>query len=134
MTLYSDIKKSMTRLSRFDNGEISAEFIFSKDLPLFSGHFPGRPILPGIAQIEMVKMAIETIRERPMTLQAIQKTKFSHQIKPENLIRVRIILSSGKKQGKSADEKLVQVRATLETCGITAGKVILSMVEATRQT
>ena len=33
------------------------EFRFETDDPVFAGHFPGRPLLPGIFQLEMARRA-----------------------------------------------------------------------------
>jgi 3-hydroxymyristoyl/3-hydroxydecanoyl-(acyl carrier protein) dehydratase len=34
--------------------EVLAEFVLSENLEVFEGHFPGIPILPGVAQIDWV--------------------------------------------------------------------------------
>ena len=38
---------------------IRAEFYFAPTLEVFRGHFPGRPLLPGAMQLEMVRCAVE---------------------------------------------------------------------------
>ncbi len=37
--------------------EVLANFYVRPDMPLFQGHFPGSPILPGVIQIEMMAQA-----------------------------------------------------------------------------
>lgn len=41
--------------------EIVASFLASPDLPAFSGHFPGTPVLPGIYAIEAVAQAADIL-------------------------------------------------------------------------
>lgn len=35
------------------NGEVSAEVVIDKNLPSFSGHFPGNPILPAVSIVDI---------------------------------------------------------------------------------
>ena len=37
--------------------QVSASFYTKEDLDIFSGHFPGRPVLPGVIQVEMMAQA-----------------------------------------------------------------------------
>ena len=37
------------------------EFKFDPEDPTFAGHFPGHPILPGVFQLEMVRIAAERV-------------------------------------------------------------------------
>ena len=39
------------------DGGVVFEFRFPAGDPVFTGHFPGRPILPGVFQLEMARWA-----------------------------------------------------------------------------
>ena len=94
----------------------TAMFCFSKELPLFQGHFPGQPILPGIAQVEMVRHTLDQLTGEDHALVQVKKTKFMQLIQPETSIEVALTttpLEDGKKQ----------VRATLKDGGQALAKI-----------
>jgi 3-hydroxymyristoyl/3-hydroxydecanoyl-(acyl carrier protein) dehydratase len=49
---------TLAGVRRERSGEIAARASITADSPFFSGHFPGRPILPGLALLAMVEQAI----------------------------------------------------------------------------
>ncbi|WP_092192622.1 hypothetical protein [Desulfomicrobium norvegicum] len=62
------------------------EFIFPPTFVGFDGHFPDRPILPGIVQ---VLAGMLTASDDSMTLHKVAKAKFSRVITPGELMLVR---------------------------------------------
>ncbi len=50
----------LKELTQSDKNEITADIHVPPDSPWFCGHFPGEPILPGVAQLGMV---IDAIRQ-----------------------------------------------------------------------
>ena len=83
-----------------------AFYCFNPALSVFQGHFPGRPVLPGVFQIEMMRIALEKICKKRYTLVEVNKAKFSSMILPgeEILINARIL----------AGDENTQIAATLE--------------------
>jgi len=75
------------------DGTFVFEFRFPADGLVFSGHFPGRPILPGVFQLEMARVAAEFSLGHRLTVQEISKAKFQRPILPEELVRVSLKLS-----------------------------------------
>lgn len=71
-------------------GEIIAEYSFARDLAVFSGHFPGNPVLPGIFQIEMARYALEVTNHKNYNISLISKAKFINMILPDSKITVKI--------------------------------------------
>jgi len=69
-----------------ENGSRTMEFIFPPTFVGFDGHFPDRPILPGIVQ---VLAGMLTAGDDSMTLQKVAKAKFSRVINPGELMHVR---------------------------------------------
>lgn len=122
MNLEKDLEKSKIRVSGIREEKILAEFQFSKDLPLFKGHFPGKPILPGIVQVEMVRYSLEQALETPLSISSMGKTKFARLIEPDT--RIEITISLTRNQG---DKSHIIARALLKTKGETAGKINMSL-------
>ena len=51
--------------------------------PIFEGHFPGRPVLPGVYMMQMVKEVVETWTEKKIRLVLGQDLKFLSVVNPE---------------------------------------------------
>ncbi len=58
--------------------------------PWYSGHFPGEPILPGIAQITMVKETIQKAESRQIGIAGLKRVRFKQVIQPGNEINIRV--------------------------------------------
>jgi 3-hydroxyacyl-[acyl-carrier-protein] dehydratase len=93
------------------------EFCFGADDPTFAGHFPNRPLLPGIFQLEMARVTAETVLDCPLALREISKAKFQRPILPDEIVRLELKLSE--------TSEIIQVRANFSVKGQPAGETIL---------
>lgn len=75
------------------DGSSYFEFNFPAADPVFAGHFPHRPILPGIFQLEIVRMAAEWMQQRPLVVQEISKAKFKRPILPSEILKLNLKLT-----------------------------------------
>jgi 3-hydroxyacyl-[acyl-carrier-protein] dehydratase len=50
--------------------------------PIFAGHFPGNPIVPGVCQVEMIREIVMEILEKPLFLGKSDNIKFLSMINP----------------------------------------------------
>jgi 3-hydroxyacyl-[acyl-carrier-protein] dehydratase len=87
------------RISR-DQNPSSSVVIFraaaASGSPWFSGHFPGDPILPGIAILAMVKEAIlaeESAKGRMVRVEAVRRVRFRLPVKPDDTLTLSFSLS-----------------------------------------
>jgi 3-hydroxyacyl-[acyl-carrier-protein] dehydratase len=55
---------------------------FSKHHPIFSGHFPNQPVVPGVTLIQMIKELVVSLYGFNFTLHDIVATKFLQVINP----------------------------------------------------
>jgi len=63
------------------------------DSPWFSGHFPGEPILPGVALVAAVKQAIlEEALKKGMQLQlhSLRRVRFMQPVRPGDKLSISI--------------------------------------------
>jgi 3-hydroxymyristoyl/3-hydroxydecanoyl-(acyl carrier protein) dehydratase len=99
------------------------EFRFPASDPTFAGHFPLRPLLPGIFQLEITRVAAELALNSPFDIREITKAKFLRPIIPEETVRVELKLS------EKAD--MIQARANFSVTGQAAGETILLLARKT---
>lgn len=75
-TLVQEIKQCMFDLSGTAEGQVSASFIFSPKFTGFQGHFPGRPVLPGVCMIQAVVVMLQVREKTKIRLKEIVLAKF----------------------------------------------------------
>ena len=71
--------------------EAEGEKTFASDDPMFAGHFPGNPIVPGVILTEALAQVagIAGSSEKGFLLSAIQSMKFPSPARPEEIISLR---------------------------------------------
>ena len=99
------------------DGTNAFEFNFSTSDPVFAGHFPHRPILPGIFQLEIVRLAAELTRNRKFVVREIAKAKFQRPIDPGEVLKLNLNLTEA--------DGVVSARATFVCGGQPAGEALL---------
>ena len=72
---------------------LAAEIRVAPDSPWFDGHFPGRPVLPGVAILSMVfemvrRAALE--QDRPVRISGIRRVRFRKPVRPDERLSIEI--------------------------------------------
>ena len=76
--LRKEIKSYMSKF-RDDAKELTAHFCISQEFIGFKGHFPERPVLPGVCIFQAVLcMLEEAVRERPKLKEIVSAKFFAH--------------------------------------------------------
>lgn len=115
--MLKDIQAALKEVTQPDQpGRIEARFCFDGEHPFFAGHFPGRPLLPGIFQIGLVREAAAASTGIQYDLVRVVKAKFLDEVRPGETIRVEAVLS---------EDKDPRISATLWNSRGLAGKVSL---------
>jgi 3-hydroxyacyl-[acyl-carrier-protein] dehydratase len=73
-----------TICSRNDDEEdtISATVLIDKNHPIFKGHFPEKPVLPGVCMIQIIKDLLEDRINKFVLLESIANLKFINIVNP----------------------------------------------------
>jgi len=77
---------------------ILTETSFSKELPMFKGHFPGNPVVPGVIITEAVLqsgallMASQGSSAQTPVVSRINQAKFKNILRPDEVISIEVNL------------------------------------------
>jgi 3-hydroxyacyl-[acyl-carrier-protein] dehydratase len=86
------VAQSLLRSEPLSDQSIRGEFCFDLEWELFKGHFPDRPILPGVVEIELVRFLAETLQGRSLDIAAVPKAKFLKPLGPAKLFTATVHL------------------------------------------
>ena len=78
----------LEEMNRSEENEISADLHVPLDSPWFDGHFPGEPILPGVAQIGMVFDTIRKARNQNLKISSVRRVRFKRIIRPDDRLKI----------------------------------------------
>lgn len=82
-------------LEAAEDGLIRALFVPPADFPPFNGHFPGNPILPGVAQISLVTGVLKKAFNQEFVLSTVKRIKFMAPATPGMLLSISIKFDNG---------------------------------------
>lgn len=74
--MYKQVSACMSDFKISEDGKICAKFIFPADFIGFQGHFPDKPILPGICKIMAVKAMLQRYYNQKLSISQIVTAKF----------------------------------------------------------
>jgi 3-hydroxymyristoyl/3-hydroxydecanoyl-(acyl carrier protein) dehydratase len=118
MTMQSSIAAARIGGSQQNaDGAAIFEFRFGANDPVFAGHFPNRPLLPGVFQLEMTRVAAESVLNCSLTVREICRAKFQRPILPGEAVRLELKLSEA--------DNTIRARADYFVGGQPAGETIL---------
>ena len=103
------------------DGASVLEFRFGADDPIFAGHFPTYPVLPGVFQLEMACVAAELVLLHPVVLREVAKAKFLVPIGPGETVRLELKVS-----GPAAT---IQAHARFFVSGRPVGEELLQLAQ-----
>ena len=81
-----------------DGGKILAAFTPPADFPPFNGHFPGNPILPGIAQIALITEILNRADASGYMLDTVKRVKFLSPALPEKTLSAEVSCRPGEEK------------------------------------
>jgi 3-hydroxyacyl-[acyl-carrier-protein] dehydratase len=103
--------------------EIVTHFEVLADHPSLAGHFPGRPIVPGVVLLDLVFEAIADAL--PVELVAIVSTKFQQAVAPRMRIDLTVRFTPDERPGRVK----ARFTATHAQAPVLEGSLMLSVKE-----
>jgi 3-hydroxyacyl-[acyl-carrier-protein] dehydratase len=119
--LYKEIKALYRQVSCDEDGKITAQISFPKSFTGFKGHFPGKPVLPGVCKILSVLVLLELALKRRVRLKTIVLAKFLSLVTCEEDLMVELrreIQNHSQEKVKalfrSADKKIADIQIEVD--------------------
>jgi 3-hydroxyacyl-[acyl-carrier-protein] dehydratase len=81
--------------------------------PIFKGHFPDRPVLPGACQLQMIRELLSRITAKTYRLQKAAAIKFLAPIDPRQSGTIQLHLQYGEEKHAGEKNTTLRVAATL---------------------
>lgn len=72
--------------------------IILEDSPIFKGHFPEYPVVPGVCLMQIIKELAEKQFGRLITMMGVRNVKFLSVVKPGQCLNIEIETSCKKKE------------------------------------
>jgi 3-hydroxymyristoyl/3-hydroxydecanoyl-(acyl carrier protein) dehydratase len=88
-----DSWKLLNKINSVGKNSLSAAALAQVDSPWFEGHFPGEPILPGIAMLHTVYSVVkQDLRERgeDLELSSLRRIRFTRPVRPGEALDVEL--------------------------------------------
>lgn len=107
-----------------DDTRLEAEVRLDAAHPIFAGHFPGRAVLPGVCQLQMVLELTRRHLQRPLRCRAIRELKFLDPVLPPQDAVLRIVLVLTR-----SDDGSVGVQGIIGSGGVQKTKIKATFAE-----
>jgi 3-hydroxymyristoyl/3-hydroxydecanoyl-(acyl carrier protein) dehydratase len=88
----------LVELKKTGKNEVYARVTTDHDSLWFSGHFPDNPILPGVAQLDMVADCIAAAKENTGPMTGLSRIKFRKIVRPGELLDIHATCDNKKDQ------------------------------------
>ncbi|MDO7875812.1 hydroxymyristoyl-ACP dehydratase [Hymenobacter sp. ASUV-10] len=73
---------SFTSFASDGNSSVEARFLLNPSHPVFEGHFPGQPVVPGVCMLQIIKEGLEKALGKKILLAQAANIKFLSMLVP----------------------------------------------------
>jgi 3-hydroxyacyl-[acyl-carrier-protein] dehydratase len=80
-----------------ENGSYLFVVSFEKQHPIFRGHFPDNPVVPGVTLNQMTKELAESVKNEKFLFTTLDSVKFLKVINPDDVQELQVQLSFAEK-------------------------------------
>jgi hypothetical protein len=85
-----DARAALVSWSRTGDGAAKGIFRFPGDLPVFRGHFPGHPLVPGVYQLAAMAEVAACALGRTVEIRFVDRAKWSAPARPDQELTVEV--------------------------------------------
>jgi 3-hydroxyacyl-[acyl-carrier-protein] dehydratase len=78
--------------SQEEPGKAGFSIEFDPLHPIFSGHFPGKPVVPGVCMMQIIQELLSKIMDRKLMIRKASNIKFLHIIDPTIHLQVKVTI------------------------------------------
>ncbi len=89
-----------------DNSSFNFQIEINSSHPIFKGHFPDNPVMPGVCMLQIIKEITEQIVDSKLFMQKCSNVKFMALINPEINAVLQLQLNISRNEG------IVKVKST----------------------
>lgn len=68
-----------------NENELSSLIKLNVDHEVFDGHFPERSVLPGVIELEIIKVVLSSVLEKTLRLKSVKNAKYLAMILPDEI-------------------------------------------------
>ena len=89
-----DQKQLLREVNVKTPNEIEALAYVPTNSPWFSGHFPGEPILPGIALVDLAQQTIiqaAAVNGEEIILETLKRVRFTQPVRPGDSLKLNVV-------------------------------------------
>jgi 3-hydroxyacyl-[acyl-carrier-protein] dehydratase len=69
---------------------ITGTIVFNAEHAIFSGHFPGQPVVPGVCMMKIIKEIMEGAIGQQLLLKSARQVKFLQLVLPDSKVQMHI--------------------------------------------
>ena len=96
-------------------GRVDAKLCLDPQHPIFRGHFPGAPVLPGVCMMHIVKEMLEKAAGSPLLLEEATYAKFLSMINPLETDQIDVHIEYSQLEDRRY-EVMASLQAGSRTC------------------
>ena len=103
----------------FAEDKLLAQLKLNSDHPIFQGHFPDVPVLPGVTMMHMVKELLEKAFKKKVQLANARSLKFLNMVNPLQIDMIKVEVNILDLQQDS-----IKIKALIDSSQVTHYKMI----------
>lgn len=86
----SELRSRIRNVAETGSGTFEGTVSFDPGFRGFEGHFPGRPIVPGVCLIELVRVFAEVVLKRKLRCVGIPQCRFRRPVEAGDEVKCRL--------------------------------------------